>query len=199
MKLGTTSQYFRGTARERLRLLIFLLNAVPSRKGPEGKRHCGFLGDHGYDNKITSMQVSSALEDRRSTRSSPRFQRPHHVSCPIGVRCEDLYSGSVLTHRLKQNREWRRVRLNASDTGRLTGFLLTTTRFLSYKCRWYLFFFPTDFFLWTKPLSFSTAVPSLVPEYYSILFCHFTLRFTMVSVLCAFNAFSPVFLPRPRF
>lgn len=27
------------------------------RKVPEGKRHCGFSGDHGYDNKITSMQV----------------------------------------------------------------------------------------------------------------------------------------------
>uniref|UniRef100_A0A8C5CEX6 SMB domain-containing protein n=1 Tax=Gadus morhua TaxID=8049 RepID=A0A8C5CEX6_GADMO len=29
-----------------------------SMKGPEGKRHCGFLGDHGYDNKITSMQTT---------------------------------------------------------------------------------------------------------------------------------------------
>uniref|UniRef100_A0A8C5AAC3 SMB domain-containing protein n=1 Tax=Gadus morhua TaxID=8049 RepID=A0A8C5AAC3_GADMO len=29
-----------------------------ARKGPEGKRHCGFLGDHGYDNKITSMQTT---------------------------------------------------------------------------------------------------------------------------------------------
>ncbi|KAG7258098.1 hypothetical protein CRUP_032748, partial [Coryphaenoides rupestris] len=28
-----------------------------ARKAPEGKRHCGFLGDHGYDNKITSMQT----------------------------------------------------------------------------------------------------------------------------------------------
>ncbi|TNN02863.1 hypothetical protein fugu_010350 [Takifugu bimaculatus] len=26
-------------------------------KVPEGKRHCGFSGDHGYDNKITSMQT----------------------------------------------------------------------------------------------------------------------------------------------
>ncbi|XP_056902211.1 ectonucleotide pyrophosphatase/phosphodiesterase family member 2 isoform X1 [Takifugu flavidus] len=28
-----------------------------ARKVPEGKRHCGFSGDHGYDNKITSMQT----------------------------------------------------------------------------------------------------------------------------------------------
>ncbi|XP_072251129.1 autotaxin [Leuresthes tenuis] len=28
-----------------------------ARKVPEGKRHCGFLGDHGYDNKINSMQT----------------------------------------------------------------------------------------------------------------------------------------------
>uniref|UniRef100_A0A3Q3JMS9 SMB domain-containing protein n=1 Tax=Monopterus albus TaxID=43700 RepID=A0A3Q3JMS9_MONAL len=27
------------------------------RKVPEGKRHCGFSGDHGYDNKINSMQT----------------------------------------------------------------------------------------------------------------------------------------------
>ncbi|XP_029928201.1 autotaxin isoform X1 [Myripristis murdjan] len=28
-----------------------------ARKVPEGKRHCGFSGDHGYDNKINSMQT----------------------------------------------------------------------------------------------------------------------------------------------
>uniref|UniRef100_A0A8D0CW43 Ectonucleotide pyrophosphatase/phosphodiesterase 2 n=1 Tax=Sander lucioperca TaxID=283035 RepID=A0A8D0CW43_SANLU len=28
-----------------------------ARKAPEGKRHCGFSGDHGYDNKINSMQT----------------------------------------------------------------------------------------------------------------------------------------------
>uniref|UniRef100_A0A3P8VPK0 Ectonucleotide pyrophosphatase/phosphodiesterase 2 n=1 Tax=Cynoglossus semilaevis TaxID=244447 RepID=A0A3P8VPK0_CYNSE len=28
-----------------------------ARKVPEGKRHCGFAGDHGYDNKINSMQT----------------------------------------------------------------------------------------------------------------------------------------------
>ncbi|KAF3840323.1 hypothetical protein F7725_019040 [Dissostichus mawsoni] len=28
-----------------------------ARKAPEGKRHCGFAGDHGYDNKINSMQT----------------------------------------------------------------------------------------------------------------------------------------------
>uniref|UniRef100_A0A8D3D1L8 SMB domain-containing protein n=1 Tax=Scophthalmus maximus TaxID=52904 RepID=A0A8D3D1L8_SCOMX len=28
-----------------------------ARKVPEGRRHCGFAGDHGYDNKITSMQT----------------------------------------------------------------------------------------------------------------------------------------------
>ncbi|XP_061571611.1 ectonucleotide pyrophosphatase/phosphodiesterase family member 2-like [Cololabis saira] len=28
-----------------------------ARKVPEGRRHCGFLGDHGYDNKINSMQT----------------------------------------------------------------------------------------------------------------------------------------------
>ncbi|XP_035984802.1 ectonucleotide pyrophosphatase/phosphodiesterase family member 2 isoform X1 [Fundulus heteroclitus] len=27
------------------------------RKVPEGRRHCGFSGDHGYDNKINSMQT----------------------------------------------------------------------------------------------------------------------------------------------
>uniref|UniRef100_A0A3Q4H6P3 Ectonucleotide pyrophosphatase/phosphodiesterase 2 n=1 Tax=Neolamprologus brichardi TaxID=32507 RepID=A0A3Q4H6P3_NEOBR len=27
------------------------------RKVPEGRRHCGFAGDHGYDNKINSMQT----------------------------------------------------------------------------------------------------------------------------------------------
>lgn len=36
------------------------VNFVCHRKPPEGKRNptkCGFSGDHGYDNKITSMQV----------------------------------------------------------------------------------------------------------------------------------------------
>ncbi|KAM9309835.1 autotaxin isoform 4-T4 [Pholidichthys leucotaenia] len=28
-----------------------------ARRVPEGKRHCGFSGDHGYDNKINSMQT----------------------------------------------------------------------------------------------------------------------------------------------
>uniref|UniRef100_A0AAQ4QM14 SMB domain-containing protein n=1 Tax=Gasterosteus aculeatus aculeatus TaxID=481459 RepID=A0AAQ4QM14_GASAC len=28
-----------------------------AKKAPEGKRHCGFSGDHGYDNKINSMQT----------------------------------------------------------------------------------------------------------------------------------------------
>ncbi|KAM9782606.1 autotaxin [Neosynchiropus ocellatus] len=28
-----------------------------ARKAPEGRRHCGFSGDHGYDNKINSMQT----------------------------------------------------------------------------------------------------------------------------------------------
>ncbi|XP_007550481.1 autotaxin isoform X1 [Poecilia formosa] len=28
-----------------------------ARKVPEGRRHCGFSGDHGYDNKINSMQT----------------------------------------------------------------------------------------------------------------------------------------------
>uniref|UniRef100_A0A3B4YGQ3 Ectonucleotide pyrophosphatase/phosphodiesterase 2 n=1 Tax=Seriola lalandi dorsalis TaxID=1841481 RepID=A0A3B4YGQ3_SERLL len=28
-----------------------------ARKVPEGRRHCGFAGDHGYDNKINSMQT----------------------------------------------------------------------------------------------------------------------------------------------
>ncbi|XP_068612500.1 autotaxin [Brachionichthys hirsutus] len=28
-----------------------------ARKAPEGRRHCGFSGDHGYDNKISSMQT----------------------------------------------------------------------------------------------------------------------------------------------
>lgn len=34
-----------------------LESSLCCRKVPEGKRHCGFSGDHGYDNKITSMQV----------------------------------------------------------------------------------------------------------------------------------------------
>uniref|UniRef100_A0A665WQJ8 SMB domain-containing protein n=1 Tax=Echeneis naucrates TaxID=173247 RepID=A0A665WQJ8_ECHNA len=37
-----------------------------ARKVPEGRRHCGFSGDHGYDNKINSMQVLSSWGmDRR--------------------------------------------------------------------------------------------------------------------------------------
>ncbi|CAG6016118.1 unnamed protein product [Menidia menidia] len=28
-----------------------------ARRAPEGRRHCGFQGDHGYDNKINSMQT----------------------------------------------------------------------------------------------------------------------------------------------
>ena len=66
-----------------------------------------------------------------------------------------------------------------------------------YKCRGYLFFF--HFFPRTKPMSFSPAVPSLVPDYYRILFCRFTLRFTTVSVLFVFNAFSPAFLVQTTF
>lgn len=34
-----------------------MIHTVHHRKVPEGKRHCGFAGDHGYDNKINSMQV----------------------------------------------------------------------------------------------------------------------------------------------
>lgn len=44
-------------------MLEFWFHAVCYRKSPEGgKRHpgkCGFAGDHGYDNKINSMQVCS--------------------------------------------------------------------------------------------------------------------------------------------
>lgn len=34
-----------------------MIHPVHYRKVPEGRRHCGFSGDHGYDNKINSMQV----------------------------------------------------------------------------------------------------------------------------------------------
>lgn len=42
----------------------FMINYVYLRKAPEGKKHpgkCGFSGDHGYDNKINSMQVGLIL------------------------------------------------------------------------------------------------------------------------------------------
>ncbi|KAM7382386.1 hypothetical protein PAMP_002115 [Pampus punctatissimus] len=46
-----------------------------ARKVPEGRRHCGFSGDHGYDNKINSMQnqveelnqrLRQAIDDNRN-------------------------------------------------------------------------------------------------------------------------------------
>uniref|UniRef100_A0A3Q2SZZ4 Ectonucleotide pyrophosphatase/phosphodiesterase 2 n=1 Tax=Fundulus heteroclitus TaxID=8078 RepID=A0A3Q2SZZ4_FUNHE len=37
--------------------LMPILSTFDYRKVPEGRRHCGFSGDHGYDNKINSMQT----------------------------------------------------------------------------------------------------------------------------------------------
>lgn len=58
-----------GGERQQRRLTEAILNSFHHRKVPEGKRHCGFSGDHGYDNKITSMQVVMVTSGYQHPRS----------------------------------------------------------------------------------------------------------------------------------
>lgn len=45
-------------------------HTINYRKVPEGRRHCGFSGDHGYDNKINSMQVLMIIYINKSYQCS---------------------------------------------------------------------------------------------------------------------------------